>query len=56
MAAGSFFSSPSDARKTFRESRSAGLLYFSFLKDVVVVVVVVVVDVWLTGWISLLPK
>jgi hypothetical protein len=54
MAAGSFFSSPSDARKTFRESRSAGLLYFSFLKDVVVVVVVV--DVWLTGWISLLPK
>jgi hypothetical protein len=49
-----FFSSPFDARKTFRESRSAGLLYFSFLKDVVVVVVVV--DVWLTGWISLLPK
>jgi hypothetical protein len=47
-----FFSSPFDARKTFRESRSAGLLYFSFLKDVVVVVV----DVWLTGWISLLPK
>jgi hypothetical protein len=50
MAAGSFFSSPFDARKTFRESRSAGLLYFSFLKDVVVV------DVWLTGWTSLLPK